>query len=162
MTFAMNDQPPNQAEADRQFYQENKAGYLHDWIECLRALLGWPQQQVYKWSEQWQRGLDGLDKGMFYHETPIWRITPLMIPDSLAARMNPTDLLRLEGRIEAAIRHPGSDVPYGTEAEETRENFDWSAAKQRVEAVLNEYGETLESVQFPVMVQRVGSKYSSE
>lgn len=53
-----------------------------------------------------------------------------------------------------AIRHPGSFTPYGEEPEDI-ETFDWQAAKRRVEAVLNEYGESLDTIQYPFMAEPI-------
>jgi hypothetical protein len=139
-----------------EFYRLNKEGYLHDWVECLGALVGWPPEQVVKWSKKWQYGLDGLDDGLFYHEAPMYYITPLLIPPSLSARITALQRGKLCERLFVTIRHPCSYTPYGEEPENP-ETFDWQAAKQRVEAVVNEYGETLESIQYPVMVERPSS-----
>jgi hypothetical protein len=149
MNLADGDTGQFQGEEDD--YRVNKKVYLDAWAQCLGTLLAWPEEQVYNWSMKWQHGLDGNDKGWFYHETAMHYVTPLLIPDSLSVRLDPRQLSDLDHCIEDAIRHPES---CGGTIDDVK-TFDWHAAKERVEGVLNDYGETLRSIQYPVVVRRL-------
>lgn len=149
----MSDQNQSENKWDEDFYRRNKEGYLHDWVECLGALVGWPEDEVHRWSRKWEYGLDGLDDGGFYHEAPMYYVTPLLSPPALRTKVPCDGWRRLQERLFVAIGHPNSFPPCGDELGDA-ETFDWQAAKRRVEAVLNEYGESLETIQYPFMVER--------
>jgi hypothetical protein len=131
-------------------YQYNKIMYLIYWKECLGIFLNWPQDQVEKLAKRWQKGLDGLDQGLFYHETAMYYITRFMIPDSITKRIDVKEYLSLNNRIWKSIAHPES-YRHGNNREDV---FDWKAAKKRVEEILNEYGDTLRNVQYPIIAKR--------
>jgi hypothetical protein len=114
-------------------------------------------EQVNKLAHKWEDYLNGLDQGGFYHETPIYYLTPFLIPDSLKDRLDGDQLLKIEQRLEHVINFTDSGSCYYGYANDKK--FDWNAAKQRVEMVLNEFGETLESIQYPVIVKASWDKY---
>jgi hypothetical protein len=77
------------------------------------------------------------DRGnpFFYHEEALWYVAGLLIPDRLTQRLGSRDTECLGWRIQAVIGL-GKDV-------ERDPAFDWDAARERVEAVFRDYGETI-------------------
>jgi hypothetical protein len=157
----MNDMAESSPGDGEPYYREMKIIYLKVWSNCLSTFLNWPQEEIDKITDYWRDWLegnlfrqmpmlDGHDDGGFYHETPIYYITSYLVPDSIKKRLDAHRLLILKNRIEQAILHSHPVV----EIESAPFDFDWKAAKQKVESILNEYGETLQNIQYPTIVQR--------
>ena len=124
-------------------YAENKAAYLTTWKRALGRLRGWPEARVMQWAAQYDAELDGLPT-FFYHESPIWYISSLLVPEFLRTRLHAYEYQDLLSELQHAIE--GSD-PFGV----TDDSYDWDRAKERIEALLREYGVTLADVEdYPV------------
>jgi hypothetical protein len=114
--------------------------YLKVWHNILSTFLGWSAAQVDGWATKWQSGLDNTKySGLFYHEEASWYVVPLLIPEALRQRLPSSEHHKLMYKIEAAIVHGKSPIAFA-------ENYDWKAARDRVEAILNEYGSSLAMV----------------
>lgn len=92
------------------------------------------------WAERYLEFMDPEGNDLFYHETPIHYIVPELVPRTLANKLHVYELMSLHGRIETTIYNGDSCCA-------SRLDYDWHAAKERVERVLNEYGESLANVQ---------------
>jgi hypothetical protein len=114
--------------------------YREYWVRALHEILGWPKQRTLDWSKKWEELIkSGIAVGSFFHEEPSYYIIPLFTSKPLGARIreeNRSFASRLMSRLQTAItppEGPSSNDPL----------YDWSAAKQRVENVLADYGATL-------------------
>lgn len=114
---------------------ENKPFYIAVWRHVLSGWLRWPDERVDRWILLYDEELEGRGNILFYHEEALWHVTRFLIPERLCQRLGGYETMRLSWRLQQAIGI-GNDV-------ERTPAFDWDAARQRVEAVLHEYGETL-------------------
>lgn len=111
-----------------------KAIYYGVWKNAFREFLGWSEERVERWAQRFwlmQEGESG-----FYHESELYYLSQWLVP----ARFSGTPGRgRVGFRIEDAI-HSGNigDV--------SEPDFDWQAAKVRVEATLNAVGASLEKL----------------
>ncbi len=111
--------------------------YIRTWVRLFNVLAGWPEEVVLKWAQHYQDRLADPDD-VFFHEPASYHALPALIPPRLRG-MHPYDRMRLEGQIQDAIED-------GDAFWDNRPDFDWEAAKRRVECVLNKYGESLTSL----------------
>jgi hypothetical protein len=117
-----------------------KPRYLRAWSNILSVFLGWTKERIDRWASTWEEGLNSSAseiKGWFYHETAEYYVVPFLIPDTLRRRLTPIELNHLGERLQRAITLGNSRIEFA-------DDYDWYAAKGRVEAVLGEYGERLE------------------
>jgi hypothetical protein len=121
---------------DDEYYRVNKAEYLQAWSRVLAIMLGWSEDRVMQWARLYGRLLDGGDEGLFYHETPIYYVAPLLLPETLKRRLDGLQQIQLCGRIQSAIQQGDSFC-------DLNPDHDWHAAKERVEKILSAYGERL-------------------
>ncbi len=116
--------------------------YLNVWNKILSTFLGWSPDRIDAWAAKWADGLSGMDLdppnrwGWFYHETAISYVTRLLIPDELWGRLSTKEKNQLQSDIERAITFGETNI-------KQRQDYDWGAAKLRVEAVLGRYGSLL-------------------
>ena len=116
--------------------------YLNVWHSILSTFLGWSPDRIDAWAAKWADRLNGMDYdppnryGFFYHNTAIYFVTRLMIPDELWGRLNYKEKNQLQSEIEQAIT-------LGDTAIEQRHAHDWGTAKLRVEALLGRYESSL-------------------
>lgn len=152
--------------------QTMKAEYIVLWMKTLEVMLHWSKDRVLAWAKQYQQGLDGHDL-WFYHEDPLHYIIPLLIPDQLKLRLQPTELYQLQDQLRQALGAASSPLlpealtaaqqqlpleqwlplfsSYSQEAVARGEwlsatnmdRYDWQAARLRVEQVLRQYGVVL-------------------
>ncbi len=113
-----------------------KQYYLDMWKEMLGEFLGWSESQVMQWAQE--KGiivfLEDPDD-IFYHQTPQYWITHLLVPDELKARLSNLELIDLEGRIVEAFKDEHFyHFPTGT---------DWRPFRAKIERILGEYGARL-------------------
>ena len=83
---------------------------------------------------------------MFFNGTPADYIIPLMIPERLRKRLPSYELEHVREQLLTAIQQYDSFC-------DRQPDFNWELARQRVQAVLAEYGETL-----PVLHDEPGNK----
>ena len=116
---------------------KNTYDYKEVWTKMLGVFLHWMPKQVEEWSMKWA---DGLEHGnnLFYHERASWYVVPLLIPGELAEKLDSIGYNKLEGEILLAIQSGNLDF-------ETDPDFDWFAAKGRVEYLLDTYAKRLNS-----------------
>lgn len=147
--------------------QATKAFYSAAWKKALGELLGWSEQRITTWMQQFPDDVN--EWTWFSHETPTYWIARELIPDWLQKRLTPLESLRLAGRLDHAIEYgarpplpeildvPGALPPsewmdrykaYMAEVvangqavvEGTLDTFDWKAARRRIDKILDEYG----------------------
>ena len=83
---------------------DQRERYLDAWRRALRGLLDWPEQVTEDWSHKWDEFLDDEhDRSVFYHETPIYYIAPLLIPGRLRHRLSGRQLRRLCDALQVDI-----------------------------------------------------------
>jgi hypothetical protein len=111
--------------------------YVRTWAVVLGNLLGWPPDRVERWARRHEAGLSGRDP-WFTHRNELDYISYLFVPRSVRARVQGLDLLRFCWRIERAIMSQGSDV--------AGSHYNWQIARDRINAILGEYGESLDRV----------------
>jgi len=109
--------------------------YIGVWKRMLHEFFGWSPREVESWVSPARRRMAG-KYTLFYHEDAIFYVLPICIPDQFKARAEAHALTALEASLHAAIK--GDGRPGWRSAE-----FDWSAARERAEAVLEKVGESL-------------------
>jgi hypothetical protein len=119
--------------------QNDREHYLQTWTHVLGIFLGWSEDEVMRWADRYIEFMNETGMGIFYHETPIYYIVPELVPGALARKLDAHELMSLDARIETTIYN-------GDSCCDSRPDFDWHAARDRVERVLNEYGESLRNV----------------
>ena len=117
------------------YIEEEKPFYIRVWRRVLVGFLGWPDPMFEVFVAKWNERLNDPSHG-FYHEAPLRYVTRLLIPYQLQSTLNVRQADRFQEQIEKAI-DGGDCFSY------TGDDFDWEAARQRVERLLAEYGERL-------------------
>ncbi|MEO6808979.1 MAG: hypothetical protein ABI353_07690 [Isosphaeraceae bacterium] len=113
----------------------NRPFYIAVWRHVLIDWLHWPNERFNRWISLHDADLDDRGSAWFYHEGALTYITRFLIPDRLTRNLGGSCSERLTWQLESVI---------GTWNEvERNAAFDWDAARERVMAVLSEYGETL-------------------
>ena len=112
--------------------------YLRYWTVALGYLLGWSQERVVEWAKQREALLND-ESSMLYHEFPTYLVTSLLVPPAVKERLVGTSLMDLYRRIEAAIA-------LNEYSDEAFQRYDWDAAVRRIDAILDEFGESFENV----------------
>jgi hypothetical protein len=121
----------------------NKPRYIRVWRNVLADWLGWSDKRVAKFISGWEADLDGRG-GLVYHENAIHWVVGRLISKRLEQKLkaaSPQDsraVLRFSWRLADAIQSQSTGNP-------ENDDFDWEAARRRVDAVLSEYGEKLAS-----------------
>jgi len=114
---------------------EDGRHYVRTWVIVLKIFLGWSEVRTLKWADKW---LDGLNEAnsLFYNGTPIFYITPLLIPDRLRRRLPRSELAHLNENLLLSIQLNNSFC-------DRDQGFDWESARTRVQTLLTGYGESL-------------------
>jgi hypothetical protein len=123
----------------------NRPYYLAAWRPILMDWLGWSPRRFDRWVARWDVDLNDAGDGLFYHEDELYWILRLLVPDDLARRLiqqrtrgtcNDLDEVLFQ-ELHPAIMGGHREVNWGTP------EYDWDAAKKRVEQVLAKYGAAL-------------------
>lgn len=102
--------------------------YRKTWIVVLTKINGWSEPQAKEWAEQWR------DIQMLGHEFPCYYVSPALIPTELKKSLDEHSIMKLGWAVQEAIEHPqGGKVWFPLDDP----NFDWDAAKKRVQAVID-------------------------
>jgi hypothetical protein len=118
-------------------------GYVAVWRPILTGWLGWSGERFDSWVTSWDYKIRNVKchRLWFYHEDELEYVLRLMVPDELAHRLEKQRTRRMNHdlnellyeEIGPAITGRPNHPSWGTDA------FDWEAAKDRVEAVLQRY-----------------------
>ncbi len=121
---------------------ENMAYYLTTWNEMLATFLGWSEEDVLQWARRTGKLTYLADpEDMFYHETPQYWATNVLIPDDLKEQLSGADLQALRNRIiDAFWDDHHYEFPPGT---------DWRPFRDKIERILAEYGTCLDRSKMP-------------
>lgn len=122
--------------------RNNRDHYLSAWKKVFHVFLGWSEADALKWAEWCDEFLEPDDNAMFYHEPPMYYVALGLVPKRLTMSLEGMELTRFGWRIQDLIED-------GDEFCSCKPDFDWQAAKIRVEKLLNEYGESLENIEPP-------------
>ena len=114
--------------------RETQEYYLAVWRVALARLLGWPEDRILAWTST--TGQEYLQSSHLNHEYPAYYIVPHLIPRSLA-RVLP--LRRYWELVSAVIR----TLEITSELGMLHPEYDWAAARQRLDALLDEFGREL-------------------
>lgn len=109
--------------------------------------LGWSPDRFDRWVAKWDVDLNDEGNVWFYHEDELYWILQLLVPDDLALRLQQQRTRRMYNdlaellfeELSPAIKGGSRKVNWGTP------EYDWHAAKMRVEQVLAKYGTVLPS-----------------
>lgn len=110
--------------------------YICVWRQVLGGWLGWDDGRVQKFTDRWWQDMTAPDSvSDFYHDFPIEYVAPVLIPRSLSERadIHPVEVTKA---IEQAVFNGPCDAHCWS-------GYDWTAARQRVEAALAKYGASL-------------------
>lgn len=118
----------------------NKAYYLDMWTEMLGVFLGWAPSTVMEWAREhiYLEEMDDPDD-LYYHESPQYWIMSLLISKAVGERVLGRDREVLKRRILEVFADERLyyDFPRGT---------DWRPFRERIDAILAEYGGRLPQV----------------
>jgi hypothetical protein len=103
-----------------------------EWRLLLTNLLGWSEDQMSDWIGKWcdRLGPDGI--GVLMHETAQYYVAPLLVPQEVWLRLSRGESNMLIAMLDGAIRSTDS-TPM------TSNQFDWRAAKARIDLILSRY-----------------------
>ncbi len=115
--------------------------YVCVWSRILGDWLRWPEQRIQRFIARWEEDLTAPDQ-MFFHDSPIEYVSDVLQPRSLRNRYVGPDDDPVE--VTHAIEHSvNQDYHYNSA------QYDWAAARRRVEVVLARYGASLPSPDQP-------------
>lgn len=134
----------------------NRPYYLATWRSILVGWLGWSPDRFDRWVSRWDADLNDEGDGWFYHEDELYWILQLLVPDNLARRLEQRRTRRMYNdlaellfeELSPAIMGGSQKVNWGTP------EYDWLAAKKRVEEVLAKYGSALPSADHVTSYER--------
>ena len=109
--------------------------YLEEWKLLLKKLLKWTEEETVAWAQE-HHAEDLKGKNIWFdHEYPCYYIVHLFVPKDkimMVARIGESKFL---GKIQRAIYSPDENL--------FSPNYDWDAARQRVNDVLREIDASL-------------------
>lgn len=109
--------------------------YLEEWILILKNLFGWTEEKTVAWAQEHHSDdLKGKDI-WFNHEPPCYYLVDLFFPESKLMSLTSSKKIRFLGKIVAAI--------YNQSSSPLSVDYDWIAARQRVNDVLREINTSL-------------------
>jgi hypothetical protein len=111
-----------------------KQHYARIWRCALKEFLNWSEKKITGWIEPRLQDFDR--PSLIRNEAPIWYVVPWLIPQELADKLAGARLARFERYLEHVIQ--GVDPNW-----ELDPDFDWGAARERVEKALRRYGAEL-------------------
>jgi hypothetical protein len=106
--------------------------YFSYWKNGLKTILGWSDQQIEEWAEQFKGDLNAEDS-LFFHFNPGDYLVPVLV--------SPTLLQKAAARgSQAAVISEVADAVSDFLYPELWEGEGWSDAKSRVESLLQRLG----------------------
>ena len=120
---------------------ENKPFYIRAWRHVLSNWLKWPEERVSRWLNAFDNELEDKNSGFFYHETAMHYMTPLLLRESFCEQLR-QQCEPNSGPPSYSHRNELEDA-IGRDNIEWDDNFDWNAARLRVERVLARYDQTM-------------------
>ena len=112
--------------------------YTMVWRAALRNLTNLSDQQIQEWCDRWEPMAtapndDYADDHAFYHETPVYYITNLIIPIHLRDRLRGLDLVSLEDRLQNTIEKFAKPS-----IEQDIKKVPWDEVKREVDEIFRE------------------------
>ncbi len=107
--------------------------YVAVWRRVLRGWLSWAEPRIEQFIHRFRPFAEPETR---MDRTPVWFLTHVLEPPSLHRRYQGKARIAIDFEIEVAI--VGEDS-----AAHLQSSFDWEAARERVKAVLTQYGESL-------------------
>jgi hypothetical protein len=124
--------------------------YVAVWRNILGGWLHWQDARIQRFIDRYEEDLgaaeSSIDSVMFFRESPIKYVSPLLLPPSLR---NHPSTQEIERKIERAVN---LEYPYNSDT------HDWDAARRRVEAVLTEYAASLPTANQPAWYEEEDPK----
>ena len=122
----------------------NRSQYVEVWRQILCGWLGWSSDRFGAWVARFDADLNDEGNPLFYHEDELYYVLAQLVPRELSDRLiwqrtgeRYNDLAELKWQLGEAITNYPIRPSWG------RPEFDWAAARQRVEAVLERWGAKL-------------------
>ncbi len=128
---------PNEAD-----YRRWKRDYLRAWTKWLKALLGWPEDRTLEWAKRYSSFLESDDPqtlGCFYHQPAELYIGFLLINE---LRVGPA-VGPERSSIARRLAFVGMRGFGPTKNVSEYDDDDWAEARERVRAILKDYGADL-------------------
>jgi hypothetical protein len=120
----------------------SKDYYFAIWTTMLHTLLGWSAERVRIWAERYDTYLDN-PEDIFYHQTPQYWVTSLLIPEGLRARLTNQEQITLRAQLLGAFNDSYHyHFPVDT---------DWQLYRVKLNQILAEY-----NAQLPIILQEEG------
>lgn len=108
------------------------------WTGMLRTLIGWSKTQVARWAVQFKEDMAD-ENSVFYCQPSEYYVACVLTPNRLGHKLGAARFSLLEADIQGVLQ----DV---LESEKTIEGIDWQPAKEKINAILLEYGESLANI----------------
>lgn len=109
--------------------------YLKEWIVTLNNLLGWSEEKTISWAEKYHLGDLAGENEWFDHEHPCHYIMELLVPENKLMSLGGLEGKKFLEKIVVTI--------YAHNPSPLSENYDWIAARKRVNDVLKEIDTSL-------------------
>ena len=108
------------------------------WTAMLRTFIGWSDSQVVRWAA-WCKDAAQDENDWFYHDPPEFYVASLLTPHELKNTIGDDKYFALESEVEGVLRRALLDA-------KSIQEIDWQPAKEQIETLLAQYGESLASV----------------
>lgn len=147
---------------------DNARYYIEVWMRALNCFLGWDQNRVLQWAEQYYDEFRTNEDWFCHDGDAIHYLVPLLIPPELQCKLSAEELEDLKTRLSISIHVGGADLPprivalnetfpmtpealeeidrFRKKAEAkgwyfsgNMDTYNWSAAKTRIEHILRDY-----------------------
>jgi hypothetical protein len=135
------------------------ADYLATWRWILVGWLHWPEARFAAWVSCWQEKLNTNEDGWrdwFYHEDELHYVLPLLVPLDLAERLSRQRTRRMYNDLAELMFEELHPAIMGCPRKKDwgMPEYDWDAAKKRVEEILAKYGTALPSADHVTSYER--------
>ncbi len=107
--------------------------YVAIWHRVLGGWLSWPEPRVDTFANRMR---PFIEPEMLSDRTPIFYLAHVLLPPSLRQRFEGKERITAQKEVEAAVVQHDPDA-------HLLATYDWKAARERVEAVLAQYGASL-------------------
>lgn len=126
-----------------------KVRYKSTWLGALQTFLGWTPEQVDAWSLGHEDDLNNAEpRSLFFHQPPLHYVAYLIIPE-VFKDLDYSDFCQVKVAMMLAITQNGKSFPEA-------KDFDWMAAKSRVDRALSEHIRRLGLVDHSYQVESGG------
>jgi hypothetical protein len=123
--------------------------YFRVWTAVWKSLCGWDHERVERWAERYATAMENPTLS-FFHEHPLSYVAQFLVPQTVSSKWSGIDLLPILTQLETSLRD-------GDPRREVEPSFcDGSSAALRIDAVLAQYGSSIQAVCRELDAQKIG------